>query len=174
MRIYLIGFMGSGKSTFAKRLAQYLDYDLADMDHLIEQVEKHSIPEIFQLHGEEYFRRTESDVLHSTLLFENAVIACGGGTPCYFDNMDWMNKRGITVYLHQTAERLFGRLREKKNKRPLIAHMEDGQLRDYIIQKLAEREAFYLQSKIVAEMDKISKNDLMRMIKEHIKVASGS
>jgi len=148
MRIYLIGFMGCGKSTWGKKLAEKLDYNFIDLDKRIESIEGGTVAEVFKIKGEDYFRKLEADVLHSTVLEKNAVISCGGGTPCYYDNMEWMRNRGKTVYLNLSPENLFGRLRTRKEKRPLIANFDDNQLRDFIFQKLSEREAFYLQADI--------------------------
>lgn len=166
MRIYLIGFMGCGKSTFGKKLAEKLDYTFIDLDKRIEAIEGGTVAEIFKLRGEDYFRRLEADVLHSTVLEKNAVISCGGGTPCYFDNMDWMSERGKTVYLHLSAENLFGRLRTRKEKRPLIANLDDAQLRDYIFQKLSERESFYLQANFTIDPSTVKPKELVALINE--------
>ena len=156
MRIYLIGFMGSGKSTFGKKLARKMGYDFFDMDKMIEKIEGVSVAELFAIKGETYFRKLESDILHSTIVHKNAVISCGGGTPCYFDNMEWMNSRGATVYLKVPQERLYGRLKSRKHKRPLIANLNDAQLKDYIFQKLSEREAFYLQANMIIDPEMMS------------------
>ena len=107
----------------------------------------------------------EADVLRSTVLEKNAVISCGGGTPCYFDNMEWMKQRGKTVYLNLSPENLFGRLRTRKEKRPLIANLDDDQLRDFIFQKLSEREAFYLQADIKIDPAVAKPKDIIESIK---------
>ncbi len=169
MRIYLIGFMGSGKSTIGKKIAAKLDYAFIDLDKLMEEVEKNTVAGIFSEKGEEYFRKTEADILHSTILHKNAVISCGGGTPCYFDNMDWMNARGITVYLKMKAETLYGRLKTKKEKRPLIAKLSNEQLRDYIFQKLSEREAFYLQAALIADPENMKIKEIAESIRGKMK-----
>jgi shikimate kinase len=165
MRIYLIGFMGCGKSTMGKKLAEKLDYPFIDIDKRIEAIEGGSVAEVFKLRGEDYFRKLESDVLHSTVLEKNAVISCGGGTPCYFDNMEWMNARGKTVYLFLPPEKLFGRLRTRKEKRPLIANFDDEQLKDYIFQKLSERETFYLQAAFKIDPSVAKPKDVVALLK---------
>lgn len=165
MRIYLIGFMGSGKTTFGKKLARKMGYDFLDMDKLIEQIEGVSVAELFSVKGETYFRKMESDVLHSTVVHKHAVISCGGGTACYFDNMDWMQEKGITVYLNVKADRLYGRLKTRRAKRPLIAALNDAQLKDYIFQKLSERETFYLQAKLIIDPEKVSAKKASELIK---------
>ncbi len=165
MRIYLIGFMGSGKSTFGKKLARKLGYDFYDMDKMIEQIEGVSVSELFSVKGEEHFRKLERDVLHSTYIHKNTVISCGGGTPCYFDNMDWMNDKGTTIYLNVPAERLYGRLKTRRHKRPLIAGLDDAQLKDYIFQKLSERETYYLKAQSVMDPEKMSAKMVADLIK---------
>lgn len=164
--------MGSGKSTFGKKLSEKLGYTLLDTDQAMEAIEKKSVSEIFQEKGEEYFRRLEADVLHSSVMQQKIIISCGGGTPCYFDNMDWMNERGLTVYLKMPAEILFGRLRERKTKRPLIAKLSDPELKDFIFQKLSEREIFYLKSKMIMDASAMEIKDRielvrLRMLTEH-------
>lgn len=166
MRIYLIGFMGSGKSTIGKKLSERMGYEFIDLDKLMEGLEKKTVAEIFSQRGEEFFRQLEADVLHSTILHKNAVISCGGGTPCYFDNMEWMNARGLTVYLKMQPETLYGRLKTRKEKRPLIAHLSNEQLKDYIFQKLSEREAFYLQAQLMPEPEKMKHKEIVDMIRD--------
>ena len=165
MRIYLIGFVGCGKSTWGKKLAEKLDCAFIDIDKRIEAIEGGTVAEVFKIKGEEYFRKLEADVLRSTVLEKNAVISCGGGTPCYFDNMEWMKQRGKTVYLNLSPENLFGRLRTRKEKRPLIANLDDDQLRDFIFQKLSEREAFYLQADIKIDPAVSKPKDIIESIK---------
>lgn len=164
MRIYLLGFMGSGKSTFGKKLSGKLGYTLMDIDQVMEVIEKKTVAEIFSEKGEEYFRRLEADILHSSVLHKNAVISCGGGTPCYFDNMDWMNDRGLTVYLKMQPEILYGRLKERKTKRPLIANLSDPELKDYIFQKLSEREIYYLKAKMILDVSAMEIKDRIELV----------
>ena len=169
MRIYLIGFMGCGKSTWGKKLSEKLDCTFIDLDKRIETIEGGSVAEVFKLKGEEYFRKLEADVLHSTILEKNAVISCGGGTPCYFDNMEWMRQRGKTVYLNLPAEKLFGRLRTRKEKRPLIANLDDDALKDFIFQKLSEREAFYLQAEFKIDPSEAKPKDIIGLVQSKSK-----
>ncbi|MFI5171846.1 MAG: shikimate kinase [Chitinophagales bacterium] len=168
MRIYLIGFMGSGKSTFGKKLSAKLGYDFIDIDKVIQELENMTVAEIFKKHGEDHFRKLESSVLHSTILEKEVVVSCGGGTPCYFDNMEWMNEQGLTIYLKMKPENLFGRLKEKKEKRPLIAKMSNPELKDYIFQKLSEREAFYLQAKMMINQDEIDLKERIDLVRRKI------
>ncbi|MCY7290920.1 MAG: shikimate kinase [Ferruginibacter sp.] len=118
MRIFLIGFMGAGKSFLGKLWADDNGIPFYDVDTLIEEEERMSISEIFSTFGEAYFREKEAAVLRNTDRFENAIIACGGGAPCYFDNMQWMNKNGITVFLNETEEQIYHHIKNDKKARP--------------------------------------------------------
>ena len=120
MRIYVLGYMGSGKTTQGQKLAKKLGLDFYDLDALIEDAAGMKVAEIFAEKGEQHFRELEADVLRGTVLFPDAVIACGGGTPCYYNNMQWMNNRGATVWFHLPPEIIAGRIKKKKAKRPLL------------------------------------------------------
>ena len=149
MKIFLIGFMGSGKTTIGKKLANYLKYDFIDLDKLIESRAGMSIVNYFALHGEESFREMERDVLQNTLYPENVIIATGGGTPCYSDNMVWMNENGRVAYLSLPAKELASRLEHSKTDLPLIRHLKGEELIEFISSKLEEREKFYNQARFV-------------------------
>lgn len=150
MRVFLIGFMGSGKSYSGKRLAAALGCDFYDLDALIEDREGASVAWIFEEKGETYFRELERQTLHETSNRERAVISCGGGTPCFFDNMDWMNAQGVTVWLDPPAELVLRRLQRKPHKRPLLAGLEtDEQWLAFIAKKMEERRPFYSRAQIV-------------------------
>ncbi|MFN0274451.1 MAG: shikimate kinase [Chitinophagales bacterium] len=168
MRIYLIGFMGCGKSTTAKKLAAEMNVPVMDVDKRIEEVEGKIVSEIFAMKGEEYFRKLETSVLQHSTFFDDAIISCGGGTPCFFGNMDWMKKNGLTVYLKSTPEFLFSRLALKKYKRPLIAHMNDEELLKFIKGKLQEREKFYLQADLIYQSQGIDIDDLLIKIRKSL------
>ncbi len=154
MRIFLLGFMGSGKTYTGSRLALQLEFPFIDLDqYIVEQAGK-SIVQIFEEDGEDYFRELERQSLHQMLEHENAVIGCGGGTPCFFDNMQWMKQHGKTIYLTLPAGILEKRLLKEKDHRPLIKNLDnDGQLRAYIDSKLAERNPFYHQADIIFNAD---------------------
>ena len=147
--VYLTGFMGSGKTTVGKKLAAQLNYTFIDLDSYIEQQEGRSISELFNEHGENYFREVEHQCLQTLLKLEKLVIACGGGTPCFYDAMQQMNEHGITVYLQMNVLAIFNRLKQGRMQRPLIAGKSDEALRQYIDEKLKEREPLYLQAQIV-------------------------
>lgn len=146
--IFLVGFMGCGKSTKAKQIANLLACPVIDIDAVIVEQQGMSIAEYFEANGEAAFRRLENETLKSFDYPATCVIATGGGLPCYFDNMEWMNANGITVYLEMTPPQLVSRLHNRE-KRPLLKGMDDEQLLTFIISKLEERNVFYRQSKLI-------------------------
>lgn len=162
--IYLLGFMGSGKTTFGKKLAKALGYSFVDLDELIEKQEKKSITEIFSSEGETRFREAESKCLKNFKSEKPTVMACGGGTPCYFDNLDWMNKGGITVYIRVPAKELARRLLIEKNHRPLIAGLSSESLEQFISNKLQSREEFFNQAKVIVDGTGITPEALIPLL----------
>jgi shikimate kinase len=149
MKIFLTGFMGSGKSTIGKKLAAYLQYDFADLDKLIEQEAGMTIAQYFSLHGEEKFRQFERDVLQQSNFSDNMVIATGGGAPCYHDNIDWMNSEGKVVYLHMEPKALAHRLKSSKTERPLLKGLNEEEMVAFITEKLAAREQYYRRAHFI-------------------------
>ena len=152
--IFLIGFMGSGKSTFGRKLAKGLGYAFIDMDTYIEERAGKSIPKIFAEDGEEHFRDLETQAIAALSNQVHCVIATGGGAPCYNDNMVCMNTIGTTVYLQLSPEKLAQRLRLDTIERPVIAGKRDKELVSFIATKLKEREIYYLQAKHTGDADK--------------------
>ena len=143
MRVYLVGFMGSGKSRTGKRIAALLGYGFADLDEMVEQEAGMTVSMIFNKYGEEWFRAKEREVLHATAGIDDYVIACGGGTTCFHDNMDFMKKKGITLYLEMGAPELASRLKSSGNTRPLIRDIPGDELIQWIESKLSGRTRFY-------------------------------
>ncbi|MFN4812609.1 MAG: shikimate kinase [Bacteroidota bacterium] len=162
--VYLTGFMGSGKTTVGKKLAAQLNYTFIDLDSYIEQQEGRSISELFNEHGENYFREVEHQCLQTLLKLEKLVIACGGGTPCFYDAMQQMNEHGITVYLQMNVLAIFNRLKQGRMQRPLIAGKSDEALRQYIDEKFKEREPLYLQAQIVVTAIDLNISELKNKI----------
>jgi len=164
--VYLIGFMGAGKTTYGKAASRKAGWDFRDLDILIEQQEGDTIPHIFQKQGEQYFRYLERQVLESTLCLPAGpyLIACGGGTPCYHDNMAWMNQHGITVYLQTPVEILTGRLRQMRAQRPMLSHIPDENLNAYIQNLLEVREKFYLQATYILDGHKLNEKHLAQLL----------
>lgn len=149
MRIFLIGYMGSGKTSIGKRIAEKLHFQFIDMDHYIENQLHKSIAEIFNELGEAFFREQERECLHEVSKMENAVIATGGGSPCHFDNIDVMNKNGLTVYIRLSPKQLSDRLKATNiSKRPLLANQKEDELENYIHQNLSKREPIYRKAQL--------------------------
>lgn len=152
-RIILIGYMGAGKTTIGRTLARELGLEFYDLDWYVENRFRLRIPEIFAQRGEEGFREIERKMLHEVAEFEDIVLSCGGGTPCFFDNIDFMNARGETIYLKASPEVLQTHLRMGKSKRPLIDGKSPDELEAYIRESLAQREPFYTQAKHIVPID---------------------
>lgn len=142
-RILLIGFMAAGKTTLGKALARDLGLQFIDLDHYIESRYHCTISQLFAERGEEAFRQIERNMLHEVAEFENVVISTGGGTPCFFDNMDYMNEQGTTVFLEASVSTIHTRLTIARTQRPLVAQKTADELRDYIIQMLELRKPYY-------------------------------
>ncbi len=151
MKIFLTGFMGSGKTTLGRKLAARLNYPFIDLDHVLEGQTGMTIPEYFARHGEDHFRALESRVLKTMDYPEDAVISTGGGLPCFFDHMAWMNRQGRTIYIKLAPKALAARLENAKADRPLLREKHGEALVAFIEEKLTEREPYYLQAQIVAE-----------------------
>jgi len=144
MRVILIGFMGSGKSSLGKSLAKELEMPFFDLDDVIVEEEGNNIPTIFAKHGETYFRTVESKYLKEYIhQYPNLILATGGGTACFNDNMKYLKDAGFTIYLNASPEILHYRLSKSKHIRPLIKGLYGDKLLAFITSKLSEREAFY-------------------------------
>lgn len=141
--IFLIGYMGCGKSTLGRALGRVSGLEFIDLDHYIENRFHATVSELFASRGEEGFRLIEHSMLDEVSRFSDVVVACGGGTPCFYDNMEIMNSRGLTVWLTTPVERLYERLQRNRSKRPILAGKSDSELRDFIVNALKEREPHY-------------------------------
>lgn len=145
-RVYLVGFMGVGKSTLGRQLATKLGYEFLDLDKAFEEKYKVSINDFFKKYGEELFRKLENEVLISTFSMEKVVISTGGGTACHFNAIQQMNKNGTTIYLEMTEAAIVNRLQNAKRKRPLVVNKSESELLDIVKVKLKERIPFYEQA----------------------------
>lgn len=163
-RIFLIGFMGSGKSTLGSKLAQRIGYQFMDMDRLIEETAEMSIPNIFNEHGEEVFRKWEHDILHELCLREKLVIATGGGAPCHSQLMDVMNANGTTIYIQLSPEALKDRLINSRTERPLIKGKTEPELLEFITLLLDEREKSYGQAELIVNGINLDSKELAHML----------
>ena len=161
--IFLIGFMGSGKSTTGKKLAPKLAYDFIDMDAHIEQQEGRLISDIFAKDGEAYFRALEQKALQSISLKEKVVVSTGGGTPCFFNNMEVINNAGYSVYLKVEVEKIIGRLKNGTEKRPLVADLSSEELEKQVRERLATREPFYNKAKMIYTSDGSANRDVEKL-----------
>ena len=152
MRIYLIGFMGSGKSTLGSSVAPVFKVPFIDTDHEIETMAGKTIQDIFTSHGEGYFRNVEKQVLHQTSNFNKAIVATGGGLPCFDDNMQWINKNGISIYLQWPPGILKRNVLSQRLKRPLLASLSEREAEIIITELLDLRIPYYEQAAITIEM----------------------
>ena len=167
MKIFLIGFMGSGKTHWGRVWAKENGVDFYDLDELIEKEERRSVTAIFEENGEHYFREKETEELKNFAEKENFLLACGGGAPCFNDNMQWMNDNGTTVYLSASPQYLFEKVIAEKDKRPLIKNLNAEELLSFIQQKLKEREPFYKQAKFTLPANELNKNSLTLLNSSH-------
>lgn len=166
-RIFLIGFMGCGKSHWGKELSARLQIPFFDLDEKIEEKEEKSINEVFEEKGEEYFRLLEKEVLHMLVeSHETFVMACGGGTPCFYNNIDYMNKQGTTIWINCSTSCLVQRLKNEKAKRPLIKDLNEDQLHTYIMRKVGDRRIFYQQAKIILTEEEISVESIIDSVSQ--------
>lgn len=166
-RIFLIGMMGSGKSHWLKQLAKWNKSVGYDLDALIEMKEEKTITEIFDEDGEAYFRKAESTILKWFKEKKKYIVATGGGTACSQENMDWMKKEGLVIWLDESVEILVKRLYSEKAHRPLIAHLSEIELAVFLEQKLVERHPFYKQAHYRLTSDQITEVGLKKLIQKY-------
>lgn len=151
-RIIIIGYMGAGKTTVGKALAKELGITFYDLDWYIESRMHKTIPQIFAEKGEEGFRKIENAMLHEVAEFENVILSCGGGTPCFFDNIEYLNKQGHTVYLKASPDVLYKHLKMGRTERPLLKNKTKEEMQQFIEKQLKEREPHYMKAKNVLDV----------------------
>ena len=163
-KIFLIGFMGCGKSTLGRHLAKALGWKFIDLDSYLEEKFKTTVPLFFKEFGEDGFRDAERSVLHDLKNTTRAVIATGGGVPCFFDNMEFMNQHGVTIYMKVSPSTLAQRVSNSKEVRPLIQGKTGDELIMYINEKLNIREPFYNRAGIIVDAEALDLNGYLRVL----------
>lgn len=163
-RIYIIGFMGVGKSTVGKKLANKLGFEFLDTDKVFEKKYKLSINNFFNKYGEELFRKLEGEILQSTFQKENCVISTGGGLPCSSNAISDINRNGVSIFLKMESKAIHSRLRLSKQKRPLLQSLSDDELLEFIDKKLVERNKYYQMAKISVPALSINLDQLVKDI----------
>ena len=165
MKIYLNGFMGAGKTHWGRILASRLQVPLFDLDEQIVNSEGRSINDLFAKEGEEYFRMREKEVLQIlTESHASLILSCGGGTPCYFNNIGYMNDSGTTVWLNTSLPVLFERLQKQRGHRPLLRDLDDLQLRAFIQKKFSDRKIYYSQCRVMVNEETLTIDSLIETL----------
>lgn len=165
MKLFLLGFMGSGKSKWGKKIAKQLAMPFFDLDDEVEKSANKSITELFQERGEDAFRLLESEVLANIIAQNEAfVLSTGGGTPCFNNNMELMNQSGKTIYLNVDSTILYGRLKTAKMNRPLIANLSDDELKVFIEDSLRKRVSFYSQAAAITSDSNLTAKKILDLI----------
>lgn len=163
-KIYLIGYMGAGKTTVARRLANRLGYEVLDTDAMLEEKYKISVDDFFHKYDEPLFRKLETQILQSTENLDDVVISTGGGTACFNDNISWMNDHGITVFLRISPQAAVDRLLHSKKKRPLTESLSETELTEYVQSHYASRMPYYEQAKISVKAEDFDVENLIKLI----------
>ncbi len=165
-RIYIVGYMGAGKTTTARRLAQRMGWEVVDTDALFEEKYKISVHDFFNKYDEPLYRKLEAEVLKETEKLERVVVSTGGGTACYFDNMEWMNGHGTTVFLRISEKAVVDRLLHAKRKRPLAAGKSEVELKAFVSRHYAERLPYYEKAQITVKAEDLDLEGLASRIQE--------
>ncbi|WP_036879039.1 shikimate kinase [Xylanibacter oryzae] len=169
VRIIIVGYMGSGKTTVGKALAQDMNITFYDLDWYIENRMHKTVSQIFAEKGEEGFRMIEHNMLHEVAEFEDVIISCGGGTPCFFDNMEYMNRQGDTIFLKATTEVLYGHLKMGKTERPLLKNKSAEEMQTFINEQLTKREPFYNKAKYTLDVNLLDNYEKIKISVERIR-----
>ncbi|RYY54354.1 MAG: shikimate kinase [Chitinophagaceae bacterium] len=165
MKIYLNGFMGAGKTHWGRQLGKRLQIPFFDLDEQVVNSEGKSINEIFAAEGEEGFRMKEKEVLHLiTESHDSFIMACGGGSPCYFNNIEFMNDRGLTIWINTPTTVLFERLVKERDHRPLLRSLDDQQLKAFIQKKISDRKIYYQQCQVIIDDENITPEQFIETI----------
>lgn len=162
-RIILLGYMGAGKTTLGKALSDSLGLPFYDLDWYIESRMHKTVKDIFDSQGEEGFRRIERNMLHEVAEFENVIVSCGGGTPCFFDNMSYMNSQGHTVYLKASPEVLHEHLKMGRTVRPLLLNKTPEEVKTFISTQLKERERYYSMARHTLDVNLLDNRSKIKL-----------
>lgn len=166
VRIFIIGFKSSGKTTLGKKLAQRLDLDFIDLDDFIERQEGKTIPEIFREAGEESFRNMEWKALREVVKYDNIVVSTGGGVPCHCDNMNLLEKSGSVIYLQVGNDTLVSRLKQSVGHRPVVRGQSEKELQDYIMELRSRCEHHYLRAHFIVDGENAGLEDIILQLKK--------
>ena len=172
-RIILIGYMGAGKTTIGKALSKELGIIFYDLDWYIENRMRKTVSQIFAERGEEGFRKIEYNMLHEVAEFEDVIISCGGGTPCFFDNMDYLNQQGQVVYLKAEPEVLYKHLQMARVERPLLKGKSQEELLTFIREQLERREPYYSKARYTLDVSLMDSYDKIKYSVEKLKEILG-
>ena len=155
--------MGSGKTTVGKAISKELDIQFYDLDWYIESRMHKTVSQLFAERGEDGFRQIEHNMLHEVAEFEDVIISCGGGTPCFFDNMEYLNQQGETVYLKASPEVLYEHLKMAKTERPLLKDKTEEEMKQFIAEQLEKREPYYNQAKHIFDVNLLENFDKIKI-----------
>ena len=172
-RVIIVGYMGAGKTTVGRALAKELGMRFYDLDWYIEGRMRKTVPQLFAERGEDGFRQVERTMLHEAAEFEDIILSCGGGAPCFFDNMEYMNSRGDTVYLKASPEVLCAHLRMGKTRRPLLEGKTPEQLLGFVTEQLARREQYYMQARHVLDVNLLDNYEKIKVSVDRLRSMLG-
>lgn len=165
-RIYIIGYMCSGKSSISRRIASRIGYEQCDTDDLFEEKYRICVNDFFEKYGEDYFRKFESEILKKTEEMHNVVVSTGGGTPCFFDNMQWMNENGTTVFVKISPATACNRIKTAKRKRPLVYGKDEDKLTQFIENHYNSRLPFYEQAHITVKGENFDIDEVINLLSQ--------
>ena len=169
MRLYLIGYMGTGKSTLGRKIAKRTELPFLDTDKMVEETEGAVVADIITFAGEEYFRKAERKALEQTAEMENVIVSTGGGLPIWGDNMEWIEGHGVSIYLKRAPEQILSRLSPHgRQKRPKFRGLNDEELLAFMHSHLAEREPVYARASVVIDCSQVSDDEIEERLAEFL------
>lgn len=171
MRIYLMGYMGSGKTTLGRRLALSLGFSFLDLDDMFEDRYHISVVDFFEKYDEKAFRTLERSLLQETLNHDDVVVSTGGGTPCFFDNIDFITEAGISLYLYWEIPSLVERLKQVKRKRPLLKDLDEAELENTVTRQIEQRSVYYSQADYTIRMKHLEMDTLLEWLRSRLQLS---